>query len=74
VIFEAQMQPFYGTVDGMVPINGSMRLVAGPQNPVTLIGYRIEYARDKDIASSLRFLTRFISLVEFDGLHALSGN
>ncbi len=48
VIFEAQMQPFYGTVDGMVPINGSMQLVAGPQNPVTLTGYRIEYTRDDE--------------------------
>jgi hypothetical protein len=46
VMFEIQIPPVFGETGSMVPVYGTMRLKAGPDNPVRLTGYRIDYSAD----------------------------
>lgn len=48
IIFEAQMPPVEGVIDSQVPIIGTARLLAGPDNPTEFTGYTVEYSPDPE--------------------------
>ena len=43
IIFEAQMPPVYGTVNALVEVPGTARIIHGPESPVEFLGYRVKY-------------------------------
>lgn len=53
VIFEAQIFPVEGVIDSQVPIIGTARLLAGPDNPIEFTGYTVEYSPDMENPSWL---------------------
>lgn len=48
IIFETRLPPVEGPVDAVVPIPGTMRILSGPENPIELVGYKIEYSAATD--------------------------
>ncbi len=46
VLFEIQMPPVFASINSKVPIYGTMRVIAGPENPIQLTGYRVEFSAE----------------------------
>ncbi|MDZ7344072.1 MAG: T9SS type A sorting domain-containing protein [candidate division KSB1 bacterium] len=46
IIFEGQLPPAEGRTESMVALMGTVRLLAGPLNPIRLTAYKVEYAKD----------------------------
>jgi hypothetical protein len=46
LILEGQLPPVEGLTESEVAITGTARMLAGPLNPIRLVGYRVEYAQE----------------------------
>ena len=51
VLFEIQLPPLEGYTDDIIPVIGTARMFAGPNNPIQFAGYKIEYNHDPDHGS-----------------------
>ena len=46
IIFQGQLPPVEGRTESMVALIGTVRLLAGPLNPIRLQAYKVEYAQN----------------------------
>lgn len=49
LIFEFQVYPFEGEINTELPVTGTMRIIAGPLNPIKFHGYQIKYRHEEEL-------------------------